>query len=378
MIAVIADDFTGAAELAGIGLRYGLRVELLLSAVKDTDADMLVVCTNSRSMDSAEAEAVTGRITEEIVTLQPSLIYKKIDSVFRGHVLDELNMQMQRMNKPRAIVLAANPSLGRTIRDGIYYINGQPVSETGFANDPEFAVTDSSVLKIVKAADDEIQLLKPADILPAEGVVIAEAETAADIKAWAEKAGESSVLAGAGDFFTAILHKKFILQPQAQPVLELPHLYVCGTAFGQSHEFINRVAAQQHCVAWLTDATMQSGETDEIWLKGVTGMLRENNKAIIAIDAEQRNRLNVSALSLRATMARVIKEIIRAADVRELFIEGGSTAAAILEELGIHAFSPVNELARGVVRMKTGDKNIYITVKPGSYQLPQQISALYS
>ena len=36
MIIVIADDFTGAAELAGIGLRYGLRVKIL------TDLDQLV------------------------------------------------------------------------------------------------------------------------------------------------------------------------------------------------------------------------------------------------------------------------------------------------------------------------------------------------
>ena len=61
---------------------------------------------------------------------------------------------------------------------------------------------------------------------------------------------------------------------------------------------------------------------------------------------------------------------------KEIFIEGGSTAAAILEELNIKNLAPINELERGVVRMIAND--LFITVKPGSYELPQQIKELYS
>jgi uncharacterized protein YgbK (DUF1537 family) len=50
MIAVIADDFTGAAELAGISLRYGLKVELCVGKVEYKNADVLVVSTDSRSL----------------------------------------------------------------------------------------------------------------------------------------------------------------------------------------------------------------------------------------------------------------------------------------------------------------------------------------
>ena len=60
---VIADDITGAAEIAGIAVHYGLQVELLTdvggSAPK---ADVLVVATDTRSLSEADAVAETRRV----------------------------------------------------------------------------------------------------------------------------------------------------------------------------------------------------------------------------------------------------------------------------------------------------------------------------
>ena len=71
MIAIIADDFTGAAELAGISLRYGLAVEVFLNNVVATDADVIVVCTDSRSLNNDEAKAVTAKAVKDILKLKP-------------------------------------------------------------------------------------------------------------------------------------------------------------------------------------------------------------------------------------------------------------------------------------------------------------------
>jgi uncharacterized protein YgbK (DUF1537 family) len=75
-------------------------------------------------------------------------------------------------------------------------------------------------------------------------------------------------------------------------------------------------------------------------------------------------------------MAKTVKLVVERNVIKELFIEGGSTATAVLQELNIRHLSPVNELKRGVVRMKAGD--LYITVKPGSYELPEEIKELFS
>ena len=54
----------------------------------------------------------------------------------------------------------------------------------------------------------------------------------------------------------------------------------------------------------------------------------------------------LSAAGLRQWMATVVKKIIEAAAIKEIFIEGGSTAAAVLQELKIDKLIPVNEFCK--------------------------------
>lgn len=110
---------------------------------------------------------------------------------------------------------------------------------------------------------------------------------------------------------------------------------------------------------------------NENWLKETEDLIKKKQKAVIAINESTR-----SALGLRTRMAKAVKEIIKRVAVKEIFIEGGSTAAAIVQELKITILEPTDELSRGVVRMKAGD--LFITVKPGSYELPDQIKRLYN
>ena len=210
MIAVIADDFTGAAELTGISLRYGLKVQLELQRINTTDTEVVIICTDSRSLKKEEAISVTSQAIEQIKTINPSLVYKKIDSVLRGYVMDELRTQMHLMDFSKAFLLPANPSLGRTVVDGEYYINEKKISDTAIANDPEFPIKSSLISAMLH--DDSVKVLKHIDSLPKEGIVVGEAQSSTDIIAWANKIEQSWLLAGAGDFFQVLLEKKYRLQ----------------------------------------------------------------------------------------------------------------------------------------------------------------------
>ena len=375
MIAVIADDFTGAAELAGIGLRYGLKVELAMSAIT-TDADLLVVSADSRSLNSRAAHKVMAETVKETLALHPKFIYKKIDSVFRGHVLDEIKIQMQESGLRKALIVGGNPSLGRTISKGRYYVNGDLVSDTDFGNDPEFAITDSSVLKIIKDTAGEAIVLKHTDKLPETGIVIADVESEENVKSWVTRIDQNWLLAGAGDFFTAVLEKEYKVKASNVSKAASPHLYVSGTAYSDSQHFVKNISHQLGCVAYLTKEMMKTGDVDDgSWFKNVAEFLNKQKKAVIAIKDEDVDPWYVSAVHLRTTMAEVVKRILNKTEVKEIFIEGGSTAASILRELGIEKLSVIDELERGVVRMKAGD--LFITVKPGSYELPEQMKKLY-
>ncbi|MHC4528562.1 MAG: four-carbon acid sugar kinase family protein, partial [Planctomycetota bacterium] len=55
MIVVIADDFTGDAELAGVGWRYALNTELQTLFDPASDAHLLVIDADSRSRSPQQA-----------------------------------------------------------------------------------------------------------------------------------------------------------------------------------------------------------------------------------------------------------------------------------------------------------------------------------
>ena len=359
MLAIIADDFTGAAELAGISLRYGLSVEICLNDVSETKADVLIVCTDSRSMQKAAAIYCTADAVEAILEFEPSLLYKKIDSVLRGYVIDEIKVQMELDEKNKALVIPANPSMQRTISNGTYFIDGKKITETAFINDPEFPIASANITAMLH--DETVQVLKHDDWLPVEGIVIGEAESTAGVAAWVTAIDASWLLAGAGDFYTALLENKYKARQQQKFELGSPHLYVCGTAFEERKQFIKKL----NCCSYLPE------NVNEEWLQQTCSIINEKGKAVIAIDGS-----GAPAIELRTAMAKAVAAIIVKAAVKEIFIEGGSTAAAVLQELDIKKLSPVNELSRGVVRMKAND--LFITVKPGSYQLPNEIIELYS
>lgn len=358
MIVVIADDFTGAAELTGISLRFGLTVELCVDEVQYKNADVLVVSTNSRSLSKQVALQKTEDVIREVLQLHPSFIYKKIDSVLRGYVVDEIKLHMQWMGKQRAIVMPANPTLGRIIKKGEYFINELRINETGFSKDPEFPVNSSLIKEIL---NHEVEVVNLNEILPDKGVVVGEVENSDDYVQWMEKLDEGWVLAGAGDFYHALLQKKYKIKDKEVCKLESPLLYVCGTAFEARRQFVKSL----DCVVYMPAAI-----TEE-WLQQTRTVIQQQKKMVIAIDES-----NETASALREKMAIAVKEIIARENVKEILIEGGSTAAAVLDELKITRLIPVNELSRGVVRAEGGD--LFITVKPGSYELPEEIKELFS
>ncbi len=363
MIAVIADDFTGAAELAGVSLRYGLTVDLYLREVQATTADVLIICTDSRSLNLEDAKRVTAAAIGNILTLQPTFIYKKIDSVLRGYVMEEINIQVKLCGVEKVLIIPANPSLGRTISSGEYFVDGKPITETGFSADPEFPIRSSMVKRMI--GDNAVFVLKNPDSLPVSGFVIGEALSGGDIARWVNVAGNGWMLVGAADFYSAILDKEFSTIPQAPVKMQSPHLYVSGTAYSERKQFIKKLNEDQDCVAYMP------GRIDDEWISKACAQVRNEKRLLIAI-----HESNDDAALLRSSMAKATREIVEKENIKEVFIEGGSTAAAVLREMGIKRLTPVNELQRGVVRMKTGD--LFITVKPGSYELPPEIKDLYN
>ena len=415
MIAVIADDFTGAAELGGIGLRYGLQVEIATgvqarlspgdgpspggdpSPMSGKTADLLIISADTRSMSEEEAGVEMERLTRALLPLNPVFLYKKVDSVLRGHVAAEMDAHMRVLGLERALLVPANPKLERTIRDGRYFLKGKPIHESSFADDPEFAIRSSEVRDMVRRA--EASVLKITDALPASGIVVGEVTSTADLVAWAERLDESAAApasdqgltpgvtgpafaAGASGFFTAILDKLHAenlasKQPPLYSALTSGHpgLIVCGSTFEQSRDTIQKIHRKGGPVSYMPSrlaALEPDAEADyERWAEEVVALIRNTGRAIVAVSPRSSVEGPRAARILRERTARLVQKVLGRTAIRELFIEGGSTAYAILQQTGLHTFFPVEEMAAGVIRMRVGENpGLSVTVKPGSYTWP--------
>ena len=149
MIAVVADDITGAAEVAGAGLGFGLDAEVHTTFEPSSAASLIVIDTASRSLSPSGAAARAGQAARAVRDAGAEWVYKKVDSVLRGPVLAELAAVLDAVGCARAILAPANPSRGRVIRRGRYLIEGRGLAETGFASDPEHPAGSSRVLDLL-------------------------------------------------------------------------------------------------------------------------------------------------------------------------------------------------------------------------------------
>ncbi len=382
MIVVIADDFTGAAELGGIGLRYQLNVEINTTVNLQSKADLFVIATDTRSMSQDEAERETEIVTKELAKLNPTWIFKKVDSVLRGYVAEELLVIIKKLNHSRALVVPANPALNRTIKNGQYFLNGMPLHESSFSNDPEFPVKTSSVVEILSNKGIGVHSQNHNEVLQHEGLIIGDAANVNELKSWTEKINKNMLLAGASGFFTALLDTLVIPDTQA-PKNEYrdfkePMLIVSGTSFTKSREAIRKLKANNEPVSYMPDAVIKKPMPDEAdyetWCSEIVTYIETSGKAIIAVSEDMVNSVEADAKDLRYKTAIVVKMVFDRLTINELLIEGGSTASAILKQLCLYRFFPVEELATGVIRMQTENKpELYITLKPGSYAWPQAV-----
>ncbi|MBP5339158.1 MAG: hypothetical protein J6Z14_07640 [Prevotella sp.] len=357
---VIADDITGAAEIAGIAFSQGQQVRLLCSGsvCGDTIATngTTVIATDTRSMTEDEAMAETRRIASQLppLTSHPSPLtphlFKKTDSALRGHVIAELSALMEATGCRRAVFLPANPSKGRVIRDGVYYINDTPIADTDFRFDPEFPAK-TSVLK--ERFPDAAR----------HHIFIPDAESEADIKRIIATYNDGHTLfAGAADLFTALLfgNKDESDAPLQRHLPSPPEdtsglLILCGSTQSKPQDIGIPISPMPREV--------YDGQEDlGLW---DTSQYAAAQSLILTIPYTHRTG-KTAAVHLRTMMAAKAKALISQHRPSQLIIEGGATAWATLQALGWTTFEVVRQIAPGVVQLRSACGTL-VTLKPGSY-----------
>ncbi len=235
---VIADDFTGANDTAVQFAKKGAHVMVALST-NPVACDIPIINTESRALKAQEAaQAVTTAIQNNI-TDNTHIVFKKIDSTFRGNIGAEIEAASIAFNVQLIIIAAAIPAAGRTTIEGECRVHGIAVTDTEFATDPKTAVQHSSIAKIMASQSQlpchnmtlrEIRngqflnAINKACTSPATQVLIADAETDEDLAKIAEhlvNIKEKIILVGAAGIANQLPKSLFMHNNNPLPLLVL-------------------------------------------------------------------------------------------------------------------------------------------------------------
>lgn len=382
MIAVIADDLTGAAEIAGLGWRHGLTAEILERDEAPSSADLVVYDANTRDCSAAEAARRVAAIARRLRAQKPAWIYKKVDSVLRGNVLAEIEAMQKALDFHRCLLVPANPAARRIIKSGKYYVRGVPIHRTDFRHDPAHPRRSASVMELLGATRrNAVRLRNPtAHVLP-DGIVVGEAASVVHVRRWAKQVDWRTLPAGGADFFTALLARHGFVPNKSRAKAPKPAktttLFVSGSLAESSIGFLDECRAREWPVLLMPYELFagrgRSRSHQLIWARRVIGALDQNSKVAIGIGQPtlpgKREGLRLGKI-LTETVKRVLAEV----RPERVCVEGGSTAALLLNQLSWKRLIVECEFSTGVTGVRPANRQgMMLVFKPGSYDWPEAI-----
>lgn len=159
--AALADDVTGATDLAGSWRRRGLRTAVIFTepTAEDLDfaesMDAVVFAQKIRSVEPSAAAAVARRVGEKLAALSEVQIYDKycstFDSTAEGNIGPIADSLASALEAERAVVVPSMPANGRTVYQGHLFVHDSLLSDSPMRDHPLTPMRDSSVVRLLQA-----------------------------------------------------------------------------------------------------------------------------------------------------------------------------------------------------------------------------------
>jgi D-threonate/D-erythronate kinase len=353
LIAIIADDLTGAADAGVQFVHAGYRTAVFFreSEVFADDIDAVSFDTDSRAMPAGFA---AKRVVDAAhVARGARIVYKKLDSTLRGNVAAELAAALGGTRRDRVIVAPAFPAAGRTTVGGIQRVHGVPVDETEMANDPDTPVRVAYVPGLLAEAFSSVGVLGVDDLADPEIVhrsleenecVVADADRDADLEALVRAVPDPARVLWAGSAGLALALGSVYPGPRAgaagvQRVKVRPVLVVVGSLSGVAREQVRGLVGEYGEV----DVPLRAGASERT-VAAVREALAGRACAVVH-SPEERNASGESVLGSLAEVAALLSE---RGCFEGLVLTGGATAVGVARRLGASGIRLEGEVENGV------------------------------
>ncbi len=156
-IGVIADDFTGATDIAGFLVSAGLGTAQLNSpekAPEALEAEAVVISLKTRSIparDAVEQSLHACRILQRLGAEQ--IIFKycsTFDSTQEGNIGPVTDALLDELGEDFTVVVPALPVNGRTVYQSTLFVHHQPLHESGMKDHPVTPMRDANLIRLME------------------------------------------------------------------------------------------------------------------------------------------------------------------------------------------------------------------------------------
>jgi len=158
VLGCIADDFTGATDLANNLVRAGMRVVQAIGVPAtplDAEVDAVVVALKSRTIAPAEAIALSLDALRWLQAQGAQQIYFKYCSTFdstpQGNIGPVTEALMEVLGCDFTIATPAFPDNKRTVFKGYLFAGDVLLNESGMQNHPLTPMTDPNLVRVLQA-----------------------------------------------------------------------------------------------------------------------------------------------------------------------------------------------------------------------------------
>lgn len=413
-IGVIADDFTGATDIAtayaSAGFRTAVFIEDAVAREETADADVLVVALKTRTAPREEAVAASLDALRDLRRLGCERFYVKycstFDSTDEGNIGPILDAAAAELGAARTVVVPAYPDNGRTTYLGRLFVGEDLLEESPMREHPLTPMRRSRLRDLLSPQTGrpvgEVHLpavhagpeaLRAAlDALP-EGYAVVDAVENADLRTIHRAtrddllvSGGAGLALGADDAAGASAAGEDATASSGTapvppfPPLEGRRLVVCGSASSMTRAQVADAMRSHPTRALTVDrlAEEAAAEVDDVaaWIAGAD----QSAVPVVYSVATAGDLRHDAAAAIEDALAELARRAVAEGGVRHLIVAGGETSGAVTKALGIGRLDIGPRISPGVcwsrARTRAGE-SIDIALKSGNFGTEDMFSSAW-
>lgn len=407
----IADDFTGATDLAGLLARSGVEVSLRIGVPKTPPTDAAafeIIALKCRTAPVATAVAEARAALDWLRRAGAQRFFWKYCSTFdstpTGNIGPVAEALMADLGCTQTIYCPAFPENGRTIFMGNLFVGRQPLAESPMKDHPLTPMRDSNLMRLLQpqvtgnvGLADRLTVARGVEALRAEfarlaqagmGHVVVDAVADGDLAVIAEACRDMTLMTGGSAVampLPGVYQAMGLLAAPAGgvtvPVLPRSAVVLSGSCSAMTNVQVARYVATGAPSLRLDPlALAQSGVGPALeWLKG-----QDMGRAPLIYATAEPETVRMAQEQLgRARAGEIVEEALAAcavaardAGVRRIVVAGGETSGAVTTALGVDRLHIGSEIAPGVpwTWCESNGHPMALALKSGNFGAPSFFS----